>query len=274
MENTTNNLQRLYHYTSVETLLKILSSHSLRFNNLTLMDDPDEQKSKELKNAGRWTFISSWTTLRDNRMMFATYGQNYQGVCISLPLNPFYLSFGNPYKNNELISSIDKSKIKIEPFEYTEGIEKYIDEYNFVFYPSTVETVLVKYSDDDAELYPSILTNNKEKCTYFDGILGRYKDTSWSFQNEVRYRLRPTQLVSNFVNVNSDSDFNKFTQQMIINKLFNKCPADYMDIPIDLNGLEIILGSKISQDNVERIYDMICQQKLIATISRSMLKIK
>ena len=274
MEGTTDNLRKLYHYTTVDTLLNILGNHSLRFNNLTLMDDPDEQESKELKNAGRWDFISSWTILRDNRMMFATYGQNYRGVCISLPREPFDVSVGNPYKNNELINSIDKSKIKIEPFKYTVGIEKYIDKYNFVFYPSTVETILVKYSDDEAKLYPSIIANNKKRITYSDELLGRYKDTSWSFQKEVRYRLRPTQLVSNIVNINSDLDFIKFEQQMMMNKLVNKCPVDYMDIPIDLKGLEIIFGSKISQNNIKKIKDVINQQNLTVTISRSMLKVK
>ena len=63
-------LKRLYHYTSVDSLLMILKNGTLRFNNLTTMDDPEEAKSQDSYNAGRWVFTSSWTTLRDNKKMF------------------------------------------------------------------------------------------------------------------------------------------------------------------------------------------------------------
>ena len=51
----------LYHYTNIETLALILHNHTFRFNSLDKMDDLQEQETADLKNAGQFCYISSWT---------------------------------------------------------------------------------------------------------------------------------------------------------------------------------------------------------------------
>ncbi|MGN1117077.1 MAG: hypothetical protein ACI4RU_00550, partial [Acutalibacteraceae bacterium] len=55
----------LYHYTSVDTLEKILQNKSIRFNSLDKMDDRLEQWSAHGRQEGSHVFISSWTDQAD-----------------------------------------------------------------------------------------------------------------------------------------------------------------------------------------------------------------
>ena len=55
------NIEYLYHYTSIETLALILKNRTIRFNSLDKMDDLQEQKTADLQNIGQFCYISSWT---------------------------------------------------------------------------------------------------------------------------------------------------------------------------------------------------------------------
>lgn len=232
----------LYHYTSVETLFKILQTQKLRFNNLTAMDDPEEAKSEDSYNAGRWVFTSSWTDLRDNKEMFKMYGSNGNGVCISLPVYPFYTIYGNPIQQNKFfMDSIDD----VEPFDYTEGIEPYCERYNLLFFPPKVDKISVIYTDDESLLYPRISNKTKNGIRFFDGMLGKYKNLKWKYQRETRYRLRPT-LMNNMHRPKNEQDFNEMMLNTIYTKISDECPLSYLDIPVVLRNIEIIVGSKVS----------------------------
>ena len=58
MQNTPD---YLYHYTSIETLALILANHTFRLTSLDQMDDLQEKEAFDLKNAGQFCYISSWT---------------------------------------------------------------------------------------------------------------------------------------------------------------------------------------------------------------------
>ena len=53
--------QSFYHYTSIDTLEKILNSKSLCFTNLDLVDDLDEVETSDIKKFGRFCYVSCWT---------------------------------------------------------------------------------------------------------------------------------------------------------------------------------------------------------------------
>lgn len=53
--------QSFYHYTSIDTLEKILNSKSLCFKNLDLVDDLDEVETSDIKKFGRFCYVSCWT---------------------------------------------------------------------------------------------------------------------------------------------------------------------------------------------------------------------
>lgn len=236
-------IKRLYHYTSVDTLIAILKNEKLRFNNLTAMDDHEEAKSKDSYNAGRWIFTSSWTMLRDNKKMFQKYGLSGKGVCISLPEYPFYTTFGNPVQRNKIFMD---SILQVEPFEFTKGTEVYSEKYNLLFLPAKVEQITVNYTSNESLLYPKVSNKTDIGLAYFDGLLGKYKDLKWSYQNEIRYRLRPT-LINNMHRPVNEYDANQIMLNTIYNKISGDCPIEYIDIPIKIRDIEIIVGSKVSK---------------------------
>lgn len=249
-------IKRLYHYTSVDTLIKILESGTLRLNNLTAMDDPEEAKSQDSYNAGRWIFTSSWTTLKDDRKMFKLYGEDGKGVCISLLNYPFYTIFGNPFQGNRQFMR----SAHVEPFNYTRGIEKYIEEYNLVFYPSTIEQFNVEYTEDEDLKYPRISNRTDSGISYFDGQLGKYKDLKWNYQKEIRYRLRPTMMNDVHSPVN-EQDYTQMMLNTIYTKISEDCPIEYIDIPIKLRNLEIIFGSRVDSSKkveIENVANEYC----------------
>ena len=51
----------LYHYTSIETLEKILESKTLCFTSLSLVDDLDEVETADIKKFGCFCFVSCWS---------------------------------------------------------------------------------------------------------------------------------------------------------------------------------------------------------------------
>ncbi len=54
-------MKYLSHHTTLENLAFILESKSIRFKPLDTMDDLQESKSKGIRNAGQFIFVSSWT---------------------------------------------------------------------------------------------------------------------------------------------------------------------------------------------------------------------
>lgn len=81
----------LYHYTNIETLALILKNHTFRFNSLDKMDDLQEKEAADIKNAGQFCYISSWTDdITESIPMWNMYSSITSGVRIRLrkiPLN-------------------------------------------------------------------------------------------------------------------------------------------------------------------------------------------
>lgn len=82
--------ERLYHYTSLDSLALILENRTLRLMPLTSMDDPQESRTKDVENLGRFFFASCWTDEREESIpMWNMYSPLASGVRISLPPLPF-----------------------------------------------------------------------------------------------------------------------------------------------------------------------------------------
>ena len=83
-------MKYLSHYTTLENVAFILESKSIRFKPLDTMDDLQESKSKGIRNAGQFIFVSSWTDEEsENIPMWNMYADLKSGVRIALPVNPF-----------------------------------------------------------------------------------------------------------------------------------------------------------------------------------------
>lgn len=85
-----NSPEYLYHYTNIETLALILANHTFRLTSLDQMDDLQEKEAFDLKNAGQFCYVSSWTDDEtENIPMWKMYSSLNAGVRIKLKANPF-----------------------------------------------------------------------------------------------------------------------------------------------------------------------------------------
>ena len=50
-------IEYLYHYTSIESLALILKNKTIRLNPLDKMDDLQEQKTADVENLGKFVFV-------------------------------------------------------------------------------------------------------------------------------------------------------------------------------------------------------------------------
>jgi hypothetical protein len=68
----------LYHYTSISTLAAILKNETIRFSNLTKVDDLEESK---YSTYGKYVFVSCWTEKVDEDIpTWIMYGNKMEFV--------------------------------------------------------------------------------------------------------------------------------------------------------------------------------------------------
>ena len=79
----------LFHYTSIETLALILSSKTIRFNRLDLVNDVDEALSPDYPSAQTLVFASCWTATEADEIALWKLYSEFSGVRIALPTNMF-----------------------------------------------------------------------------------------------------------------------------------------------------------------------------------------
>lgn len=179
----------LYHYTTLESLAMILKSKKIKFNPLTEMDDPQEKMIKDAKNLGKYVFISSWVDeSRESIAMWKLYSDFESGVRIKLKTNPFrayWISADQICKRNPGLEINTDGIISVIPID--ELINRNYFLTNFA-YNTIVEKV--QYKDDINVLIPNVLNWYEKNIKISLKEVGKYKNTYWDFQNEVRYILK------------------------------------------------------------------------------------
>lgn len=243
MENA--EMDYLYHYTNVSSLAMILKNQKMRFSPLTVLDDAEEEKNRDLQRYGKWVFVSSWTdSAVESIPMWRMYTLQTEGVRIRLPKNPFY-----SYKlniehfarvNRQLPLSVEDMDIVIPPEEFIHS------NYYLINFHQNDLLHRVTYTDDNQKLYPQIKETSDKSFIFNSSKLGLYKNTFWSFQNEWRYILY-------FIPISLQALFNNPLNPDITNIL--RCidlPFTYYYLSLDelkFNNLEITLSPQISDGN-------------------------
>ncbi|RGU71151.1 DUF2971 domain-containing protein [Holdemanella biformis] len=247
-----NELKYLYHYTNIETLALILKNRTIRFNSLDKMDDLQEQQTADINNIGQFCYISSWTDdSAESIPMWNMYASLNQGVRIKLRKNPFK-TYKNYAKDLEKFQFNATSESDDSLPVYTNI--PFVEMFDKGFYSAQImkDDLLykVEYTSDKNKLYPHILNDNADSFTLEIGLIGKYKNIHWKFQNEWRYILNIIPLNLNQPVAKSIQDF-----QLIANKMrlgLEKQPFPYYDMTISdeaFNEMEITLSPAISNGN-------------------------
>ena len=252
----------LYHYTSVDTLEKILMNRTIRFSSLINVDDKEEILTSSGSNFGKDCFVSSWTDIEDESIPFwAEYTENMCGVRIKLHTLPFnknivvnkYYYGGEPFETYYPLELFDKEKIFcycVMPFcrkvQYTSDCMKI----------KIQDITHAEYVGDGH--YENIQANFME--------IGKYKRKCWEFQSEWRYCMFfiPADLKSGEINFDASSDK--------INLDFS-----YYDLCIaekDFAEMEIVTGPRMDEQEKIRVIEMVKKYCPTAKVIESSLQIR
>lgn len=249
----------LYHYTSIDTLNLILTNKTIRFNSLPYVDDKEEKKTLDMGDFGQYCFISSWTDIEsENNDLWQRYGYEGKGVRIKLHSFPFkrYYIYN---KEAQCIESFFK------------GNEIYSKGYCICCDKFSIDRMLikVKYSNDKLKLYPRLekFRNENNIIINYDDV-GKYKNDKWSVQNEWRYRIMIFPIDVKTINMSKPL--------LIFDELKSgkKLPFTDYYLSLDdkfLNELEILLGPKTTDDDLNNVIKIVEKNKINAKIVRSKL---
>ncbi|WP_299979253.1 hypothetical protein [uncultured Pseudoteredinibacter sp.] len=234
----------LYHYTSIENLALILSHRTIRFRQLSTLNDPLEGKNADFAYAEKLIFSSSWTASEQDSIPMWSLYTGLKGVRVKLPIDLFnprdeitYGKWGNGHINAASISP---------PIEMlmlpTQSGRRAVHKFSHVTGPDKINYI---NSESVGDL-PPVRTKTigfwhtaKNPMEGFDlSNIGLHKIEDWSFEHEWRFRI-PLAIQAT-IEGNSLEEYCEIMQPS----------RDYIDLPIRaeaLQQIEVMLGPKTTQ---------------------------
>lgn len=264
----------LYHYTNIDSLAMILKYKTLRLNSLDKMDDLEENTTADIKNAGMFTYVSSWTDLDiESIALWNQYTKHDIGVRIAMPIIPFKKYNIQDMLLDETSMSILGGDKNIKPIIHLGKMFKS----NYFTQVINGEDVLhkVEYSDDESKINPQLLSIDSVKGTISIalGKVGKCKRSDWEYQREWRYIIQF--LPGNILSVLKDGGtlFSQICADIIKGEA--KQPFPYFDLELDENAIskmKITLSPTISPGNEILIKNTISKYNPNAMVTESKLK--
>lgn len=278
----------LYHYTTLDTARLILKNKTIRFNNLNKTDDILESLTSDAGIAGKYIFVSCWTDEpRENIVLWNMYSRGFTGVRFKLQYNPFkdlipyYIKSGivrvEKTMQNDRSNNTNTYK-QIIPLNHILN-DKYTCLAPFQDPNKGYESCIVKYTDSESLLRPSIVKFDNGRLIYNLGDVGKYKSTEWSVQKEIRYRIHASPIkITEFLSGKYKIEPNKMIIDGIYKMLKNEdLPINYIDLFIDdtaFSNMEIMMGPKSSMKEKEEFQQYVIQYNPNCKITYSKLKLR
>lgn len=244
------------HYTTINTLEKILINRTLRLNRLDNVDDKQESELVSKEHWSKFIFVSSWSADEyENRAMWEYPGLN--GVMIGLPKFPF-----KKYKltTNESLNFFVKGDTYCPiPFERI-----YNDQWMFLVPPFQQETlgnIVEYYPNPESKIKP--FTEYEYEGFHFDlgKSLARIKDITWLYQKEFRYVfcIVPSSLTA-FNNWKITGSIESYLRVGLRNFIYGAdMPLQYFDVELgdELDSIEVTLGPACNDIERKRVEELI-----------------
>ncbi len=252
----------IYHYTSLETLYRILKDKSLYLTNISFMNDYSEfdqgismferefkeefkeewqegagtdfmKKIKSVKNIGNYC-VASFTSLRDSLSQWRSYGMNAKGIAIGW--NTYKLKDFCTEQNLAFGSCVYADKFEHVFKKFIERIMPYVDQV------------------EDINNLDNVKTFNKIILVYFIAITCFIKHAGFSEEKEIR-------IVTGNVK----------TKNRLLNKLYLPCYELNFEEKLSELITEIWIGPAANQELVKRSIELLLEEfgiKLNPNISK------
>ena len=256
-------------------MLLFLKTEPFGLTPLDKMDDIQEQKTADIENIGKFVFASSWTDdVVESIPMWKMYTDPRCGVRIKLRKNPF-LKHGTRGSDFEKVlgATLEDEKSR------TTVMDTFLDltamlEGGYVSSQGWSGDILTKieYTNDLDKLEPSVGSCENGKNRIDLGLLGKYKNTHWRFQNEWRY-------IMDFVPMNFSSNpqqIARYFSQTVLQMFTGiaEPPFRYYDLDIDpkyFEEMEITCSPQMSAGNRTILETLVERYNPNATILESEL---
>jgi hypothetical protein len=239
--------QRLYHYTSINTLIFILKNATLRFNRLDRVNDFQEASSADLLSSNTTQFVSCWTDDPSEQLPLWELYTKMRGVRIGLPTNMF---LGRP-----CITFFDRGGFQTH-LNKSYHIEREVlgKNTNLLFGANPVY-----YTDDNDLLFPNIVFDIGDP--YHENIshieirpldLGNIKNLYWAFEKEWRFKL-------SLFDVGEIFPFDSFGK-LKVDLVNNPVITQYLDVDLDRKAfaeMDILLGPKTTYKDYTRVKSLL-----------------
>lgn len=234
--------QKIYHYTSIQTLALILKNKKIRFSRLDNVDDMEESmygSGSMQSKLGRYTFVSCWTKSATENIALWNMYTNNRGVRIALDEMPF--------KTYDITNS---NFISLFPNLIQQ-------EHDYLIFANINEAKLhsIDYVDNIQEEINNLIQSDPENVYINNGRLGLIKRKEWSFQQEVRFRIIVSPVTPNATNVqktNNPSSSLSNNMLTIGNCIATSKPVSCSFIDLDLDteklaDIEVMMGPLTSE---------------------------
>lgn len=274
----------IYHYTTTETLFKILESKKIRLNRLDQVDDKTEEEAFKGINFAKYIFISSWTMKEDEDLyQWEKYAKNNTGVRIGFPEHMFKLKYVSEsmYENGKYngIRLGGSTNILLKPEEV------FTNEYEIlpIFFHWNTFYLKVNYVDSVYEIKEKIeeisrTINNFNMVLKDDWLIksAATKNKIWRNQEESRFVLFIFPSLPKVVNGYDNPVFLKLNLEYKKNCILSNKPPNikYFDLELSqdaLNNIQIILGPNINENDKEKIITKVNNEYESVIIKESVL---
>jgi len=256
-------IQRIFHYTSFQTLKKIIKTRTIRLNSLLNVDDENEALTRDFGSLKAYYFSSCWTFEElENEDLWKLYVKNDFGVRISAPPDFLKPILGN---NDEIINHTDKKAVcrlihrgSKKKYPFLERI-RYIEDYDKGNIPQMAKNLRGLISEDFIENF------------------GLLKDRSkWGCQKEIRFLIQavPGSIIErNMSEHRVSSHYNAFVEA-----IYNRDPTDikFIDLEFDdkyLKEFNFLVGPSATEEEFQQVaqYVRLKIPEFRGTLARSAL---
>lgn len=168
---------RLYHYTTLESILCIIRNHSFRLTRMDLMNDKAEKKLGQQRDQSE-NYVMSFTRDKEYVSMWAMYG-NPSGIKLRLDFDRSILQ--KNINDNFYIDSKKEKKISV-----------YKDNHKSVFSKTGWVLSDVVYLDKDTNEFrhkENVFPEIKADEYMIEDLAGFIKYDAWEFERENRLRV-------------------------------------------------------------------------------------
>jgi hypothetical protein len=253
--------QVLYHYTSIETLGKILKFSSLRFSRLDKVNDPEEALAADLPYASTSIFVSCWSAdAAESIPMWSMYGSAFQGVRIRLPYNMF------AGRHEPMVFEEGGAIVRVDgQWEITRASPALGSLGSALIGPNKVF-----YSNDPQYRSRKSIRREGAIAHYLPYDLGMVKSERWSYEGEWRFKTAALPFAAQFPD---DDYFNRVTIDL------KKYPVqeESVFVPLDRSAfedLEVVLGPKVGVAEARHLEKILKTQAPSASIVSSSISIR